>query len=94
MSAFSHAGHQPLAAGPSGASFSSRIHRRFHKLSIFDSGRHGHRCVAKRTGGGNLVRGAVSKSSLPYSFIPAPPGIEPSAKEWFWLTIEQIMQRG
>jgi hypothetical protein len=50
--------------------------------------------VAKRTGGGNLVPRAVSKSSLPYSFIPAPPGIEPSAKEWFRLTVEQIMQRG
>src|ERR1700735_2090414 len=94
VSVLSHAGHQPLVAGQSDASFSSRIRRRFHKRSIFDSGHHGHRCVAKRTGGGNLVRRAVSKSSLPYSFIPAPPGIEPSAKEWFRLTVEQIMQRG
>src|SRR5580692_11545668 len=94
VSVLSHAGHQLLIAGQSDASFSSRIHRRFHKLNIFDSGHHGHQRVAKRTGGGNLVRIAVSKSSLPYSFIPAPPGIEPSAKEWFRLSVEQIMQRG
>src|ERR1700675_984349 len=91
VSVLSYVGSQRLVAGQSDASFSSRIHKRFHKRSIFDSGHHGHQCVAKRTGGGNLVRRAVSKSSLPYSFIPAPPGIEPSAKEWFRLPVEQIM---
>ena len=81
------------AGGQSGASFSSRTRRRFHKPGRSDSDVRCHRCAATRSGACNLG-GEETLAISRFHLISVLPLIEPTGEKGFVLVVQQALQSG
>src|SRR5580704_2082072 len=79
--------------GPSGASFSSRIHMPCRRTDKSDNDARRRRCAATRNGACNLFREAALRNSLCHHLIPVFPVIEPAGKEGPGPATEQVLKR-